>query len=47
MIKEIPDKNTIIHGDFHIKNIMHNQIGIFFFFQQNIIESVDFLKFMV
>ena len=23
MIKEIPDKNTIIHGDFHIKNLMH------------------------
>lgn len=23
MIIDIPDKNTIIHGDFHIKNIMH------------------------
>ena len=23
MIKEIPDRNTIIHGDFHVKNIMH------------------------
>ena len=23
MMKEIPDKNTIIHGDFHVKNIMH------------------------
>ena len=23
MIKEIPSRNTIIHGDFHIKNIMH------------------------
>lgn len=25
MIKEIPDRNTIIHGDFHIKNIMHTE----------------------
>ncbi len=25
MMKEIPDKNTIIHGDFHIKNIMHTK----------------------
>ena len=25
MMKEIPDKNTIIHGDFHIKNIMHTE----------------------
>ena len=23
MIKDIPKRNTIIHGDFHIKNIMH------------------------
>ena len=23
MMKEIPKKNTIIHGDFHVKNIMH------------------------
>lgn len=23
MVKEIPDRNTIIHGDFHVKNIMH------------------------
>ena len=23
MMKEIPDRNTIIHGDFHVKNIMH------------------------
>lgn len=23
MLKEIPDRSTIIHGDFHIKNIMH------------------------
>ena len=23
MIKDIPEVNTIIHGDFHIKNIMH------------------------
>lgn len=23
MVEEIPDKNTIIHGDFHVKNIMH------------------------
>lgn len=25
MMKEIPDNNTIIHGDFHIKNIMHTE----------------------
>ena len=25
MMEEIPDKNTIIHGDFHIKNIMHTK----------------------
>ena len=23
MVKEIPERNTIIHGDFHVKNIMH------------------------
>ena len=23
MIKDIPERNTIIHGDYHIKNIMH------------------------
>lgn len=23
MMEEIPDRNTIIHGDFHVKNIMH------------------------
>ena len=25
MMKEIPEKNTIIHGDYHIKNIMHTK----------------------
>lgn len=25
MMKKIPDNNTIIHGDFHIKNIMHTK----------------------
>ncbi len=25
MMKNIPDKNTIIHGDYHIKNIMHTE----------------------
>lgn len=24
-MEEIPDRNTIIHGDFHIKNIMHTE----------------------
>ena len=24
MMKDIPERNTIIHGDFHVKNIMHS-----------------------